>query len=70
MTISASTNFIHHGRFQVDHDASRNVFASTGLAEESVESIIATSDGLVSGHLTVRLNSSAVTKTSRKKTKQ
>jgi len=32
------------------------MLASTGLAEESVESIIATSNRLVAGHLTIRLN--------------
>ncbi len=33
------------------------MFASSSLAEEGVEGIIASSDGLVTGHLTVRLDS-------------
>jgi len=32
------------------------VFACTGLAEERIESIIATAYGLVTGHLSVRLD--------------
>jgi len=32
------------------------VLASTSLGEEGVESIIATTDGLVRWHLTIRLN--------------
>jgi hypothetical protein len=33
------------------------VLASTSLGEEGVEGVIATTDGLVGGHLTVGLNS-------------
>lgn len=33
------------------------MLASTGLAEEGVEGVISTSDGLVSGHLAIRLDS-------------
>jgi hypothetical protein len=32
------------------------VLASAGLAEEGVEGVIATSDGLVRGHLAIRLD--------------
>lgn len=32
------------------------MFASTGLAEESVKTVVATADGLVGRHLTVRLD--------------
>ena len=34
-----------------------DVFASTSLAEEGVEGVVTTSDGLVRGHLTIRLDS-------------
>jgi hypothetical protein len=33
------------------------MFASTGLAEERVEGIVSASDGFVTGHLSIRLNS-------------
>ena len=42
---------------EIDKDTSGNVFAGSGLAEEGVEGIITTSDCLVRGHLTVRLDS-------------
>jgi hypothetical protein len=33
------------------------VLASTSLGEEGVEGVVTTTDGLIGGHLTVRLNS-------------
>ena len=41
---------------QINEDGSWYVFASAGLAEEGVERIITASDGLVTGHLTIRLD--------------
>jgi hypothetical protein len=32
------------------------VFSSSGFAEEGIERVITSSDGLVTGHLTIRLN--------------
>ena len=45
-----------YGGFQVDEDSSWHVFASTSLTEEGVEWIITASNGLVTGHLTIRLD--------------
>ena len=42
---------------QVNKDSPGNMFSSSGLGEEGVEGIITSSDGLVGGHLTVRLDS-------------
>ena len=42
---------------EIDKDSTGNVLASSGLAEEGVEGIITTSDGLVRGHLAIRLDS-------------
>ena len=42
--------------FQIDEDGAGHVFAGTGLTEESVEGVIATSNGLVAGHLAIRLD--------------
>lgn len=45
-----------YGWFQVNKHGTGDVFASTGLAEESVETVVARSDGLVRGHLAIRLD--------------
>ena len=47
----------NYGWLEIDEDGTGNVLASSGLAEEGVEGIITTSDGLVRGHLTIRLDS-------------
>ena len=41
---------------QVHKDSSGNMFASSSLTEEGVERIVSSSNGLVTGHLTVRLD--------------
>lgn len=44
------------GWFQVNEHSTGYVFASTGLAEESVEAVVTRSNGLVRGHLAIRLD--------------
>ena len=56
LSISSSSYFIDNGGFQVKEDSTGNVFSCSSLAEEGVEGIITTSDGLVRGHLTIRLD--------------
>ena len=56
LTVSARADLIDHRRLQVDEDASRHVLAGTRLGEERVERVIAAADGLVGGHLAVRLD--------------
>jgi hypothetical protein len=56
LTVSAGTDFVNDSGFQVEVHSARNVLASASLRKESVESVITTSNGLVGGHLTVRLN--------------
>ena len=41
---------------QVEEHAARDVLASTSLGEEGVEGVVASADGLVAGHLSIRLN--------------
>ena len=41
---------------EIDEDAARHVLSCTSLGEEGVEGIIASSDGLVGGHLSVGLD--------------
>jgi hypothetical protein len=56
LAVGTSSNFIDDSGFKINHNAARNVLASAGFREESVEGVIATSQGLVGRHLTVRLN--------------
>jgi hypothetical protein len=56
LSVSTSSNFIDDGRFQIEEDGSGDVLAGTSFGEEGVESIITTTDGLVRGHLTIRLD--------------
>ena len=45
-----------YSRFKIDEDGTGNVFASSSLTEEGVESVITTSNGFVRGHLAIRLD--------------
>ena len=56
LSVSTSSDFIDDGWFQVEEDSSWDVLAGTSFREESVESIISSSDGLVRWHLTIRLD--------------
>jgi len=57
LAVGASADFIDNGGFEIEEDATGNVLASTSLGEEGVESVVATTDSLIGGHLTVGLNS-------------
>ena len=41
---------------QVDKDGPGNVFPSSGLTEEGVKGVVSPADGLVAGHVAVRLD--------------
>jgi hypothetical protein len=56
LAVSASANFVAHSRLQVDEHRAGHVLASTCFGEKGVERVIATSDSLVRGHLTVGLD--------------
>merc|ERR1719422_287602 len=56
LPIGASAHLIHHSWLQVDENSTGHVLACPGLAEEGVESVVAASNGLVTWHLSVRLN--------------
>ena len=45
------------GGLQVDEDGTGHVLASASLAEEGVERVVTASEGLVTGHLAIRLDS-------------
>ena len=46
----------YYSRLKIDKYCTRNVFSCSSFAEESIEGIITTSNGLVTGHLAIRLN--------------
>jgi hypothetical protein len=56
LTVGTGSDLIDNGRFEIEEDATGNVLAGTSLGEEGVESIVATTDSLIGGHLTVGLN--------------
>lgn len=56
LSVGSSSDFIDDSWFQIEEDASGDVFTSSSFGEEGVESIITTTDGLVWWHLTVRLD--------------
>merc|ERR1719377_433885 len=56
LAVSARADLVNHGRLQVDEHRAGHVLARASLGEEGVERIVATTDGLVRRHLTVRLD--------------
>jgi len=56
LTVGSGTDLIDDGRLQIYEDATGDVLTSTSLGEEGVEGIIATTDGLIGGHLTIGLD--------------
>jgi len=56
LSVSTSSDFINDSGFKINEDGSGDVLSGTSLREEGVESIITTTDGLIRGHLTVRLD--------------
>jgi hypothetical protein len=56
LSVSTSSDFINNGWFEIEEYTSWDVFSSTSFTEESVESIITTTDSFIGWHLTVRLD--------------
>ena len=56
LTVSTSADLIDNGGLEIEEDSAGDVLAGTSLREEGVEGIITATDGLVGGHLTVRLD--------------
>ena len=50
-------DLVTDSRLQIDHDGTRNVLASLGLAEKCVEGIINDALVVVTGHATIGLDS-------------
>ncbi len=45
-----------NSRLQINEHSPGNMLPRTGLREEGVEGVVSASDGLVAGHLAIRLN--------------
>ena len=56
LSVGSSSYFINNSWFKIEEDSSWYVLTGSGFGEEGVEGIIAPSHGLVSGHLTIRLD--------------
>jgi hypothetical protein len=56
LAVSAGADLIDSGGLEVEEDGTGNVLAGTSLREEGVEGIVTAADGLIGGHLAVRLN--------------
>jgi hypothetical protein len=57
LAVSTGTYLIDNSWFKIDENGSWNVFSSSSFTEEGVEGIISTSNGFVTWHLTIRLDS-------------
>jgi len=56
LAVGARADLVDDGGLKVEEHAAGHVLAGTSLREESVESIITSTDGLITGHLTIRLD--------------
>ena len=56
LMVGAGADLVDHGGLEVEEDAAGHVLAGTSLGEEGVEGIVATTDGLVGGHLAIGLD--------------
>jgi len=56
LAIRAGAYLIANGGLEVDENSSGDVFASASFRKKSVEGIVATSNRLVGGHLSVGLD--------------
>jgi hypothetical protein len=56
LTVGSGTDLIDNGRFQIDEDATRDMLSGASFGEEGVECIVATTNGLIGRHLTIRLD--------------
>jgi len=57
LSVGSGSDLIDDGGFEIEEDGSGDVLAGTSLGEEGVEGVVTTTDGLIGGHLTVRLDS-------------
>merc|ERR1712018_226074 len=56
LTVCAGADLVDDGGLQIHEDGPRDVLAGASLGEEGVEGVITAPDGLVRGHLAIRLD--------------
>jgi len=56
LAVGTGADLIDHSGLEIDEHSAGDVLAGTSLREEGVEGIITATDGLVRGHLTIRLD--------------
>jgi hypothetical protein len=56
LAVRASADLVGHGWLQINEDATGDVLSGTSFGEKGVEGVVATADGFVGWHLSVRLN--------------
>ena len=56
LSVGSGPHFIDNSGLQIQEDAPRDVLAGSSLAEEGVEGVVSSSDGLVGRHLSIRLD--------------
>jgi hypothetical protein len=56
LAVGSRAHLIDHSRFEINHHATRNMLPCPSFRKKCVKCIITTADGLVTGHLTIRLN--------------
>jgi len=56
LSVGSGSDFVNNGGFQIEENGSGDVLTSSSFTEEGVEGIVSSSDGLVRGHLSVRLD--------------
>lgn len=57
LSVGTSSDLVNNSWFEIQEYGSWDVLSSSSFTEEGVESIITTTDGLVTWHLSIRLNS-------------
>jgi len=56
LTVGTGADLIDDGWLQINEDGAWDVLAGSSLREKGVEGVVTTTDGLVRGHLTIRLD--------------
>jgi len=56
LAVGSGADLVDHGRLEIEVDGARDVLASTSLREEGVERVVTATNGLVGGHLAIRLD--------------
>ena len=56
LTVGSRPHLVTHGGLEINVHGTRDVLSGASLTEKGVESIVSSSNGLVTWHLTIRLD--------------